>query len=92
MHSGTPLEVIRARTRALMPVAEQNQLIEKVVADVVARTLQGTGIKACSVVGVPLGAMSSRSKAFETREAIEDGASEIDMVINVGLLTSGGTN
>jgi deoxyribose-phosphate aldolase len=55
----------------------------------VARKLQGSGIKVCSVVGFPLGAMTSRSKAFETREAISDGASEIDMVINVGLLKSG---
>ena len=55
----------------------------------VARKLQGTGIKVCSVVGFPLGAMTSRAKAFETRQAIEDGASEIDMVINVGLLKSG---
>jgi deoxyribose-phosphate aldolase len=54
----------------------------------VARRLQGTGVKVCSVVGFPLGAMTSRSKAFETREAIADGASEIDMVINVGLLKS----
>ena len=55
----------------------------------VSRKLQGTGVKVCSVVGFPLGAMTARSKAFETREAIEDGASEIDMVINVGLLKSG---
>jgi len=55
----------------------------------VAKKLQGTGVKVCSVVGFPLGAMTSRSKAFETREAISDGASEIDMVINVGLLKSG---
>jgi deoxyribose-phosphate aldolase len=52
----------------------------------VARKLQGTGIKVCAVVGFPLGAMTGRSKAFETRE---DGASEIDMVTNVGLLKSG---
>ena len=51
----------------------------------VAQKLQGTGVKVCSVVGFPLGSMTSRSKAFETREAIADGASEIDMVINVGL-------
>ena len=54
----------------------------------VARKLQGSAVKVCSVVGFPLGSMTSRSKAFETREAIEDGASEIDMVINVGLLKS----
>ena len=55
----------------------------------VAKRLQGTEVKICSVVGFPLGAMTSRSKAFETREAIADGAHEIDMVINVGLLKSG---
>ncbi len=55
----------------------------------VARKLQGSGIKICSVVGFPLGAMTSRSKAFETREAISDGAQEIDMVINVGKLKAG---
>ena len=55
----------------------------------VARKLQGTGVRVCSVVGFPLGAMTSRAKAFETREALSDGASEIDMVINVGLLKSG---
>ncbi len=55
----------------------------------VARKLQGTDVKVCSVVGFPLGAMTGRSKAFEAREAIADGAAEIDMVINVGLLKSG---
>lgn len=55
----------------------------------VARKLQGTGIRTCGVVGFPLGAMTARSKAFEAREAIADGAAEIDMVINIGLLKSG---
>lgn len=54
-----------------------------------ARKLQGSEVKVCSVVGFPLGAMTSRAKAFEAREAISDGASEIDMVINIGLLKSG---
>ena len=54
-----------------------------------ARRLQGSGVTVCSVVGFPLGAMTGRSKAFEAREAVSDGASEIDMVINVGLLRSG---
>jgi deoxyribose-phosphate aldolase len=55
----------------------------------VARKLQGSGIHVCSVVGFPLGAMTPRAKAFETREAISEGAAEIDMVINVGLLKNG---
>lgn len=54
-----------------------------------ARKLRGTGVKVCAVVGFPLGAMESRSKGFETRNAIENGADEIDMVINVGALKSG---
>lgn len=53
-----------------------------------ARMLRGKDVKVCSVVGFPLGAMDSRSKSFETRNAIENGASEIDMVINVGALKS----
>jgi len=53
-----------------------------------ARNLQGTNVKVCAVVGFPLGAMSGRAKNFETRHAIEDGAREIDMVINVGALKS----
>jgi len=55
----------------------------------VARKLQGTTVKVCSVIGFPLGAMTSRVKAFEAREAISDGASELDMVINIGFLKSG---
>lgn len=54
-----------------------------------ARKLRGSGVKVCAVVGFPLGAMESRSKGFETRNAIENGADEIDMVINVGALKSG---
>ena len=54
-----------------------------------AKRLQGSDVKVCAVVGFPLGAMSSRAKNFETRHAVEDGAREIDMVINVGALKSG---
>ncbi|ATA88969.1 deoxyribose-phosphate aldolase [Capnocytophaga stomatis] len=51
--------------------------------------LKGTNVNVCSVVGFPLGAMSTRSKVFETEQAIADGADEVDMVINVGWLQSG---
>jgi deoxyribose-phosphate aldolase len=53
-----------------------------------ARLLRGSGVKIACVIGFPLGAMDSRAKAFEARRAIEEGASEIDMVINVGALKS----
>jgi len=52
----------------------------------VSHLLNGTGVKVCSVVGFPLGANTSEMKAWETRQAIVDGADEIDMVINVGAL------
>lgn len=52
----------------------------------VASEVKGSGVKVCTVVGFPLGSMSSESKAFETSKAIEDGANEIDMVINIGML------
>jgi ribokinase len=55
----------------------------------VAKKLQGTGISVCSVIGFPLGAMDTRVKAFEARRAIEDGAQELDMVMNIGALKSG---
>lgn len=51
--------------------------------------LRGTGVGVCSVVGFPLGATTADTKQFETRRAIFDGATEIDMVINVGALKSG---
>ena len=54
-----------------------------------ARRLRGTGVGVCSVVGFPLGATTADVKHYETRRAIYDGATEIDMVINVGALKSG---
>lgn len=51
--------------------------------------LKGTDVKTCTVVGFPLGAMSTKAKVFETKDAIEAGAEEIDMVINVGKLKDG---
>ncbi len=53
------------------------------------KVLEGTDVKVCTVVGFPLGATTSAVKAFETQEAIQNGADEIDMVINVGALKSG---
>jgi deoxyribose-phosphate aldolase len=54
-----------------------------------ARLLRGTGVGVCSVVGFPLGANTPDTKQYETRRAIFDGATEIDMVLNVGALKSG---
>lgn len=51
--------------------------------------LQGTDVKVAAVVGFPLGAMTTAVKVFEAKEAIENGASEIDMVINIAKLKDG---
>jgi len=51
--------------------------------------LKGTDVKVCTVIGFPLGAMTTAAKVFETKDAIEKGAEEIDMVINVGMLKDG---
>ena len=51
--------------------------------------LAGSSVKVCSVVGFPLGAMSAAAKVFEAQKAVNDGADEIDMVINVGWLKDG---
>lgn len=50
--------------------------------------LKGSTVNVCSVIGFPLGAMSTAAKVAETAEALNNGADEIDMVINVGLLKS----
>ena len=51
-----------------------------------AQALQGSAVRVCCVVGFPLGATTTAVKAFETAEAVENGAAEIDMVIHVGAL------
>ena len=54
-----------------------------------AKELKGSTVKVCTVIGFPLGANTSEVKAFETKNAIENGAQEIDMVLNIGALKEG---
>lgn len=53
-----------------------------------AQALKGTDVKVCTVIGFPLGANTPEVKAFEAEDAIQNGADEIDMVINIGALKS----
>ena len=53
---------------------------------VASELLSGTEVKVCTVIGFPLGATTSATKAFETEDAIKNGATEVDMVINIGAL------
>jgi len=50
------------------------------------KLLEGSEVKVCTVIGFPLGANTSKVKAFETEDAIANGAHEVDMVINIGKL------
>ncbi len=75
-------EVVTEAVRFGLASVCVNQYRTKMVSDL----LRGTGVKTCTVVGFPLGAVSSEVKAFETSKAVEDGADEIDMVINIGAL------
>ncbi len=62
-----------------------NSYYTKLVSD----QLAGSDVKVCTVVGFPLGACTKETKAFETKQAVANGADEIDMVINVGALRDG---
>ena len=57
--------------------------------ELAAQELKGTDVKVCTVIGFPLGANTKEVKIFETKDAIEKGAQEIDMVINIGKLKDG---
>lgn len=54
-----------------------------------AEMLKGSDVKVCTVIGFPLGATTTEVKAFETEDVIKKGATEVDMVINVGKLKEG---
>lgn len=54
-----------------------------------AELLKGSDVKVCTVIGFPLGATTTEVKAFETEDVIKKGATEVDMVINVGKLKDG---
>ncbi|WP_018658708.1 deoxyribose-phosphate aldolase [Allofustis seminis] len=56
-----------------------------------ANELKDSDVRVCTVIGFPLGANTSEVKAFETRDAIANGADEVDMVINIGELKAGNT-
>ncbi|KAJ7736571.1 hypothetical protein DFH07DRAFT_99479 [Mycena maculata] len=55
----------------------------------VSRRLQGSGSLTCAVIGFPLGAGATAAKAFEAKDAVQNGAQEIDMVLNIGALKNG---
>lgn len=56
---------------------------------IVANALKDSSVKTCTVIGFPLGANTIECKVFEAKNAIQNGASELDMVLNIGALKSG---
>ncbi|HDQ13965.1 MAG TPA: deoxyribose-phosphate aldolase [Sediminispirochaeta sp.] len=63
--------------------------VNPVYTALVAQELEGSDVMTCCVVGFPLGANDSRIKAMEASQAVEDGADELDMVIDIGALKGG---
>lgn len=62
--------------------------IQPVWVKYVADLLKGSDVETCTVIGFPLGANTSDVKAYEAQKAVKDGATEVDMVINIGALKS----
>ena len=85
-------EATREQLSALAEEARKHKFatvcVNSVNVNLMTHFLRGSGVPVCAVVGFPLGAMSPRSKAYETREAIRCGAREIDMVVNIGAIKS----
>ena len=73
-----------ARTHGFASVCVNGSWVPLVV-----RELRGTCVKTCTVIGFPLGAMATAAKVFEAEEAIQCGATEVDMVLAIGLLRAG---
>jgi len=63
--------------------------VNPVHVEVAARSLQGSAVRVCSVIGFPLGANTTEIKVREAERAIADGAREVDMVLNVGAIKAG---
>lgn len=81
----TPDDVIEICNEAL-EYKFASVCVNSCYAPLVTSILESSEVKTCVVVGFPLGAMSTASKVAETKDAIEYGANEIDMVINIGML------
>ena len=92
-HTILKANAVEADIRQLCSEAREHQFFSVCVNSAwvpCARTLlAGSPVKVCAVVGFPLGAMAPAAKVYEAKQAVADGADEIDMVINVGWLKDG---
>ncbi|MBC7543898.1 MAG: deoxyribose-phosphate aldolase [Candidatus Sericytochromatia bacterium] len=92
-HTLLKADAIEAEVLKLCAEARQNHFASVCVnpgwVKLCADQLRGSKVMVCTVIGFPLGATSTGAKVAETRQAIADGADEIDMVLNIGALKSG---
>ena len=92
-HTMLKANATRADIEKLCQEAKQHEFASVCVntcfVPLAAELLRGSEVKVCCVVGFPLGAMSTPAKAFEAQWAVEHGAQEVDMVLNVGAMISG---
>lgn len=92
-HTMLKANATRADIEKLCQEAKQHEFASVCVntcfVPLAAKLLEGSEVKVCCVVGFPLGAMSTPAKAFEAQWAVEHGAQEVDMVLNVGAMISG---
>jgi deoxyribose-phosphate aldolase len=84
----TPEQVVKVCTEARQ-YNFATICVNPVYVSLCAEFLRGTKVKVCAALGFPLGATTTEVKAFEARQAIEQGAGEVDMVIHVGALKAG---
>ena len=85
----TRQSVVKAFCEEAIQYRRRTVWVNPVHVAVVRQQLQGTCVKTCTVIGVPLGANTPAVKAIEAADAIRDGAEELDMVINIGALRDG---
>jgi len=85
----TKQEVVEAFCEEAITYGAASVCVNPIHVPFVKKKLAGTGINVCTVIGFPLGATTPAVKAFEAKEAVENGADELDMVINVGALRDG---
>lgn len=92
-HTILKMDATKDEVKQICKEAKENNFFSVCVnssyVPLVADELKGTQVKVCSVIGFPLGASLTSVKAYEASAAIEAGAQEIDMVINIGFLKSG---
>jgi len=92
-HTALKADVTKDQIVTLCEEAKQYQFASVCVnptwVETAATLLSNTDVKVCTVIGFPLGANTPETKAFETNDAIEKGATEVDMVINIGALKEG---